>query len=175
MSAVIMFISIFLMYILPYTQSQQQPSCYYYGCGFYSTSQLCQCNPSCESFGDCCDDFNELCKNGYFEECPHSPFIKQDRRPNKQILTVVSFNIEWLFLTYQHSMGQLYCPGEGCDWKNTSAAYTHMHTVATYMDQFNADIILLHETCDCWTMQQLINDMPVNGHHYKVYLLRGTD
>ena len=174
MAHLITLIAICITYLLPSTTKSQSPaSCYSYGCGYYGSSQDCQCNRACENFGDCCSDFNTLCKHGNFEECPAAPIIKQDRRTNKNILRFVSFNIEWLFLNYSHSMGGNFCPGNGCDWRNTPEAYIHLNTVAQYLDEFDADIIMLQETCDCWTIQQLINVMPINGRYYKPYLLRG--
>ena len=116
------------VFLLRYIYSQPVPSCYEYGCGFYSSSQSCQCNPQCVDFGDCCSDFNSLCQQGNFEDCPSAPIIKGDRRINKNILRFVSFNIEWLFLDYSHSMGTNFCPGNGCSWHNATSAYIHMRT-----------------------------------------------
>ena len=175
MAPLITLIALCITYLFPsITKSQSSASCYYYGCGFYGSTQDCQCNRECEDFGDCCSDYNSICKNGNFEECPSAPIIKQDRRENKNRLRFVSFNIEWLFLNYSHSMGGNLCPGNGCDWRNTPDAYKHLETVAQYLDQFDADIIMLQETCDCWTIHQLINIMPVNGQYYRPYLPRGT-
>ena len=53
--------------------------------------------------------------------------------------------------------------------------HIEMKLVAQYLDHFDADIILLQETCDCWTIRQLISAMPINGPHYRPYLLKGTD
>lgn len=174
MATIMALIGILLVYFFPIAmKSQSATSCYNYGCGYFGSTQQCQCNRECENFGDCCSDFDTICKHGNFEECPDAPTIKQDRRTNKDILRFISFNIEWLFLDYSHSMGGNYCPGNGCDWNNTPQANIHLDTVAQYLDEFNADIIMLQETCDCWTIQQLINAMPINGQYYRPYLLRG--
>ena len=39
-------------------------TCAEIGCGNYLSSALCACNDSCETYGDCCDDFETLCGAG---------------------------------------------------------------------------------------------------------------
>eukprot|EP01084_Bolivina_argentea_P234608 394968_1 len=117
--------------IICYVHAQPDASCYYYGCGSNSPSQLCQCNRECKESSNCCSDFAALCTHSNFTDCPHAPFITQDRRTDKDKLTFISFNTEWLFLDYAHSMGSNYCPGTGCSWHNTTASYNHMYATAS--------------------------------------------
>ena len=39
-------------------------SCAEYGCVDYTPSNACQCNDLCTQFGNCCDDYEELCAGG---------------------------------------------------------------------------------------------------------------
>lgn len=36
-------------------------SCMDYGCSGYVKMQLCQCNPECGKYGNCCEDFSDTC------------------------------------------------------------------------------------------------------------------
>eukprot|EP00929_Paragymnodinium_shiwhaense_P003347 TRINITY_DN103820_c0_g1_i1.p2 TRINITY_DN103820_c0_g1~~TRINITY_DN103820_c0_g1_i1.p2 ORF type:complete len:160 (-),score=34.13 TRINITY_DN103820_c0_g1_i1:43-522(-) len=40
-------------------------SCEKMGCGYnFKPAESCQCNPSCDYFGDCCKDFEKACSSG---------------------------------------------------------------------------------------------------------------
>ena len=39
-------------------------NCFEIGCGFFSYDNPCQCDGYCDYFGDCCDDFEEVCGDG---------------------------------------------------------------------------------------------------------------
>ncbi len=43
-------------------------------------------------------------------ECPQAPDSPQDRRSNKDQLTIATYNGEWLFIDRYN------CPGTGCPW-----------------------------------------------------------
>ena len=148
-------------------------SCYEYGCGSYSSSHHCACNTACKSNGDCCSDYDSVCARGHFEECPSAPTTPQDRRQNKESLRLVSWNVEWLFLNFSHSMGSFYCPGTGCSWTNTPDALEHAQLIAKHLDGLDGDIIVVSEVCDCWTLRKFIEMMSVNGPDYRPYLLKG--
>ena len=36
-------------------------NCYDIGCGVFNSSNPCQCDEACISYGDCCDDYNQVC------------------------------------------------------------------------------------------------------------------
>tara|TARA_Y100001970_G_scaffold144444_1_gene177388 strand:- start:2432 stop:3922 length:1491 start_codon:yes stop_codon:yes gene_type:complete len=36
-------------------------SCYDIGCGVFNSSNPCQCDEACISYGDCCDDYDQVC------------------------------------------------------------------------------------------------------------------
>ena len=55
-------------------------------------------------------------------ECP-AVTTMSDRRSDKTKLRIVQYNVEWLFIDYYSEMN---CPGDGCTWKNQTAAQTHM-------------------------------------------------
>merc|ERR1719193_1694492 len=103
-------------------------SCAEYGCGTFKKSNLCQCNSACKKHGDCCSDYESLCGGGTATECKRAPEKPEDRRTSKDRLSIVSWNVDWLFTNVSHDMGKITCPGE-CDWKNVSIALEHLNTV----------------------------------------------
>ena len=60
-------------------------------------------------------------------ECPVVTTIGGDRRADKSNLRLVQYNVEWLFIDYYSAMD---CPGDGCTWKNSSEAETHLTYVS---------------------------------------------
>ena len=145
------------------------------GCGSFDSNRECQCNTACENFNDCCADYFDHCKSiDKFTECPNAPSIPQDRRTNKNELKIVSYNVEWLFLDNDHSSGTgVTCPGS-CPWSTYNEALIHLNAIAGYLSTIDPDIVILSEVCDCWTVQELINQM-VNSDQYRVYLVKGMD
>ena len=51
---------------IPYQTSSDGSgnSCYDIGCGVFNASNPCQCDEACISYGDCCDDYDEVCGEG---------------------------------------------------------------------------------------------------------------
>jgi hypothetical protein len=70
-------------------------------------------------------------------ECPAVTSIG-DRRSDKSKLRLVQYNVEWLFIDYFSTMD---CPGNGCTWKNTTEAETHLSYVSKVIHDLNPDII----------------------------------
>jgi len=149
-------------------------SCAEYGCGTYKRSNLCQCNSACKKHNDCCSDYDSLCGGGTGPtECKKVPKKPGDRRTNKDRLSIVSWNVDWLFTNVSHDMGDITCPGE-CDWENVTIALEHLKTVAEDIRGFNADIIALFETQDCDVLRQIVGNLP-NGKDFLPYNHLGED
>lgn len=49
-----------------------------------------------------------------FGKCYEAPKVPGDRRRNKDQISVVNFNAEWLFMRGGH--GDIRCPSESCPW-----------------------------------------------------------
>ena len=102
-------------------------------------------------------------------ECPNVVTFG-DRRPNKNKLRLIQYNVEWLFLDYY---SQSNCPGTGCTWVNQSEAKTHMNYVANIVRELNPDIINFCEIEGCDELNALKNIL--NDNTYLPYLKKGTD
>lgn len=107
-------------------------------------------------------------------ECPNVIFqedirINTDKRINKNKLRIAQYNVEWLFIDYYKSSD---CPGNGCDWKNESHAYTHLDYVAKRIKDINPDIINFCEIEGCDELN-LLSDA-INGN-YTSYIKKGKD
>jgi hypothetical protein len=46
------------------TTSNSKSTCQAFGCGVYSASHPCQCDPNCPVYKDCCTDHSALCAAG---------------------------------------------------------------------------------------------------------------
>ena len=101
-------------------------------------------------------------------ECPAVTTIA-DRRSDKTKLRIVQYNVEWLFIDYYSEMN---CPGDGCTWKNETAAQTHMNTVVKRVQSLNPDIINFCEIEGCDELNMLKAKL---GPSYMQYLKKGTD
>lgn len=93
-----------------------------------------------------------------------------DRRKDANTLRLVQYNAEWLFMDYYSPMD---CPGNGCTWKSTSDADTHMNYVAKVLTYLNPDIINMCEVEGCDELELLREKM--NDTSYVPYLKFGTD
>ena len=102
-------------------------------------------------------------------ECPVVTTV-EDRRTNKDSLRLVQYNVEWLFIDYYSAMD---CPGNGCTWKNSSEAETHMDYVAKRIKDINPDIINFCEIEGCDELNMLKNRL--QDESYNSYLKKGTD
>ena len=100
--------------------------------------------------------------------CQYAPSNPEDRRPDKNSLTVVTYNCEFLVL---NSSRCLNC----CSWcNNETAAWLHLRTIASVIRSLNADIVNLAEVQDCYVLQQL-NIAIGSDMNYRYYLIPGTD
>lgn len=108
-------------------------------------------------------------------ECPNVPTpnsgLTGDRRTNKDILRLVQYNVEWLFIDYYKSSD---CPGNGCSWKNETEATTHMSYVADVINTLDPDIINFCEVEGCDELNMLKDSLTSNAL-YAPYLKKGTD
>jgi exonuclease III len=102
-------------------------------------------------------------------ECPAVTSIG-DRRTDKSKLRLVQYNVEWLFIDYFSAMD---CPGNGCTWKNTSEAQTHLSYVSKVIHDLNPDIINFCEIEGCDELNMLKTSL--NDNTYTPYLKKGTD
>ena len=101
-------------------------------------------------------------------ECPVVTSIG-DRRKDKHKLRIAQYNVEWLFIDYCTSSN---CPGNGCPWKNTSEANTHMSYVSKVVNTIQPDIINFCEVEGCDELNILANNLDGS---YNPYLKKGTD
>eukprot|EP01006_Ploeotia_vitrea_P057607 TRINITY_DN68193_c5_g2_i3.p1 TRINITY_DN68193_c5_g2~~TRINITY_DN68193_c5_g2_i3.p1 ORF type:complete len:444 (+),score=49.21 TRINITY_DN68193_c5_g2_i3:22-1332(+) len=151
--------------------------CKNYGCGSHGSKQYCQCDSACEQYNNCCVDYKEVCGGGGGGkpvECPKAPTTPGDRRTNKGNLRFVSYNVDFLFANASHSIGQLQCPGEGCEWTSHEIAAEHIKKIAQIIDRVDPDIASMQEVEDCYTLKKLLAQM-TSAANYKPYLLFGTD
>lgn len=99
-----------------------------------------------------------FCKNIFADtECP--TFIasnNSDRRKNKNLLRIVQYNVEWLFVDYCSSSN---CPGSGCSWLNQTEAETHLTSVSNVIRELNPDIINLCEVEGCDELKKVIQNL----------------
>jgi exonuclease III len=102
-------------------------------------------------------------------QCPYVDTI-QDRRQNKNQLRLMQYNVEWLFVDYYSGSD---CPGNGCTWKNESAAITHLNAVANVIDKLQPDIINFCEVEGCDELNMLTR--AISNTDYLPYLIKGTD
>ena len=102
-------------------------------------------------------------------ECPAVTSVG-DRRSNKSKLRLVQYNVEWLFIDYYSNMD---CPGNGCTWKNTTEAETHLSYVSKVIHDLNPDIINFCEIEGCDELNMLKTSLDDNT--YMPYLKQGTD
>ena len=102
-------------------------------------------------------------------ECPAVSISPQDRRSDKSALTLVQYNVEWLFTDY---CGSSDCPGDGCSWKNSSEANTHLQYVSKIIKDINPDIINFCEVEGCDELNLLKNNLDSS---YLPYLKKGKD
>lgn len=105
-------------------------------------------------------------------ECPSAPSNPQDRREDKTTLSIVSWNVEWLFLG---GVGSSNCPGSGCAWATDQEASSHFDAVSAIIAELDADILTLLEVNDCDILQRLVESPALAGKGYKPYLRKGTD
>jgi len=91
-----------------------------------------------------------------------------DRRPNTNVIRIMQYNVEWLFIDPYSG-----CPGDDCTWKNQSEAETHMTYVANVIKTLNPDIINFCEVEGCDELNALKDQL--DDDTYLPYLKKGTD
>jgi exonuclease III len=101
-------------------------------------------------------------------ECP-LVLTHEDRRQNKEVLRLVQYNVEWLFVDHYSSFD---CPGSQCTWKNTSEAIEHLGYVSNVVKTLQPDIINFCEVEGCDELNMVIDNLDSS---YKGYLKKGTD
>ena len=103
-------------------------------------------------------------------ECPYVPISRvNDRRIEQSAVTIMQYNVEWLFVDYYKSSD---CPGNGCSWKNSSEANTHIEYVSKIIKDINPDIINLCEVEGCDELNLLKDELDST---YYPYLKKGKD
>ena len=102
--------------------------------------------------------------------CPVVNLKDDDRRENKNVLRIMQYNVEWLFLEYYKSSD---CPGNGCTWKNETHADEHLTEIANVINKFNPDIINLSEVEGCNELNALKDELDSNI--YESFMIQGTD
>lgn len=110
--------------------------------------------------------------------CNTAPLNPDDRRTNKDELTVGNFNAEWLYIN--GGSGSVICPGRGCPWKNKNMALKHFSRIAHTIASLDfPDILHLTEVEGCDALDKLIQiletDFGSRKGEYKAYLVPGRD
>lgn len=100
-------------------------------------------------------------------ECPYIT-SSGDRRNNKNVLRIMQYNVEWLFIDEYSG-----CPGTDCTWKNQSEAEIHMTYISDVIKSLNPDIVNLCEVEGCDELNELITQ--IDDDSYYPYLKKGTD
>jgi len=106
-----------------------------------------------------------------------TPTTFQDRRPDKSVLSIATFNAEWLFWSDGNNGPSVRCPLDHssgtCPWADKTQLDAHLQVVADFLVKVNADIVTLVEVLDCMVLQCLIDAM--GDPSYKPYLIPGRD
>lgn len=101
--------------------------------------------------------------------CPIVDTKGNDRRDNKNKLMIMQYNVEWLFLDYYKNAD---CPGDGCNWKNSTESMTHLEYVSNVINKYNPDIINLCEVEGCDELSVLASKI---SPQMKYYMIEGAD
>lgn len=101
-------------------------------------------------------------------ECP-AIFGSEDRRDNLNVLRLMQYNAEWLYMDYYKSMD---CPGDGCPWHTIEDAQQHMEYVTNVINDLQPDIVNICEVEGCDELNMLVDQL---GKSYVPYLKKGTD
>jgi exonuclease III len=102
-------------------------------------------------------------------ECPVVAIPPQDRRKDTSVVTIMQYNVEWFFLDYYNSSD---CPGDGCSWKNSSEASTHLQYISKIVEEVDPDIINFCEVEGCDELNALKSKLDSS---YLPYLKKGKD
>ncbi len=109
-------------------------------------------------------------------ECPTivNPGEYRISHPNKDIVRLMQFNVEWFFLDYYSNAN---CPGDGCTWHNASEANIHMNYISSVIATLQPDILNICEIegCDELTSLNKVLNTNYNQNSYNYFLKKGTD
>lgn len=98
-------------------------------------------------------------------DCPEAPTTPGDRRTDRSVLRVVSYNVEWLF-----EGGDSHSP------RTPEDAQRHLSAVADVIARVRPDILVMQEVQNCEMVRRLAAQLETRGHPgYKAYLVKGTD
>ena len=103
-------------------------------------------------------------------KCFTAPAEMGDRRVDKEKLTMMNYNAEWLFLN--GGSGSMKCPSDKCPWKDKESAMRHFKNVVSQINKFNPDIIHLTEVEGCEMLSMLAENLSA-GYNY--FLIPGGD
>ncbi|KAJ3083840.1 hypothetical protein HK102_000857 [Quaeritorhiza haematococci] len=110
------------------------------------------------------------------ESCAVAPAQPEDRRINKDELTIANFNAEWLFI--QGGSGAMRCPGSNCPWKDLKMAEAHFDRIAERIASMGyPDIVHVTEVEGCTALDKLakiIDEKAVARKEDAQYLRNGT-
>ena len=96
-------------------------------------------------------------------DCPLPKTPGKDRRTNPNILRIVHFNVEWLFMTP--------CQEYGCPWTDMKEQQKHIDSVAEVLLELEPDIVHFAEVEGCDVLIQVAPDPIV----YTAFLIQGKD
>ncbi len=109
-------------------------------------------------------------------ECPSilNPGENRISHPNKDIVRLMQFNVEWFFIDYYSSAD---CPGNGCPWHNSSEANVHMNYISSVIATMQPDILNICEIEGCDELNSLneVLNKNYNQNSYNYFLKKGTD
>lgn len=117
-----------------------------------------------------------------FDQCPTLDGPGFDRRASRDLLTIGTFNAEWLFdgaspepEPSPWKVGSEDCAGlaNGLNECNESGATAHLARVADVIERLQPDILNLVEVEGCSILSRLVALLPDTG--LQPFLLRGTD
>ena len=98
--------------------------------------------------------------------CPDAPATAEDRRTDKSVVKIASYNMYWLFDGKSDP--------NPVPWTSWQSAYSHAKHMAKEIERINADIYVLVEVEDCSILDYVIDQM-TDKTLYKRYLVQGTD
>ena len=106
-------------------------------------------------------------------ECPvvsQNITFRSSSESTSSKITIMQYNVEWFFLDYYSAAD---CPGNGCSWKNSTQATTHMNYISKVIEEVNPDIINFCEVEGCDELNTLSST--IGSYGYYPYLKKGTD
>eukprot|EP01137_Pigoraptor_chileana_P037225 Opistho-2@33979 len=135
--------------------------------------------------GVCINSATETCGT-----CPNPPATPGDRRPDKNTLTMMAYNVKFLFNEHPECTDpqSAYCIANpssctksigsfGCispdSWPTLAHIESHLDAVAGVIRELNPDVVSFEEVENCRVLERLNGRL--SGLGYKYYLVKGTD